>query len=445
MPDGTVVYRVIRPVWQAMLADLRSGVIDAAIVYDLDRLARDPRDLEDAIEVVEHYRRPIVGVTGGFDLVTDNGRFAARILVAQANKASADTARRVARKHVEQQQNGVPTGGRRPFGWNADKRTLNPAEADELRRAVERIIGGWPSAAVVNDWNRRGIRPTRAAQWHQSSLVGLLKNPRLCGLRARGVQDFDPASGITRHHLEIVRRADGTPVAGQWEPIVSVADWEAVNAALRARATAPGPRPIGHNAWHYLLSGFLRCGECGKPLRGMSNASRKGTGYPSHVYACASTAQGGCGRVARHGPKCDAYVTEAVLAKIDVELSGATDAAAGPWPGETELAQLTADIAELTAAWKATPKRISSARYFALLPELETRERELAAERGRHTAAAHAARNRPADIRAEWPDYPLRRQRSIIEDELQAVIVHKAPRRGAPFDPDLLEPIWKTD
>lgn len=445
LPDGTIVYRVIRPVWQDILSDLRAGVIGAAGVYDLDRLARDPRDLEDAIEVVEHYRRPIVGVTGGFDLVTDNGRFAARILVAQANKASADTARRVARKHLQQQQNGVPTGGRRPFGWNDDKRTLNEPEAAELRSAVERIIGGWPSSAVVVDWNKRGVKPTRAEQWHQSSLVGLLKNPRICGLRARGVKEFDSASGITRHSLEVVRNVDGTPVVGQWEPIVSVEDWEAVNAALRARATAPGPRPIGHNAWRYLLSGFLRCGECGKPLRGMSNASRKQNGYPGHVYACASTAQGGCGRVARHGPKCDEYVTQAVLAKVELELSGATETEPGPWPRETELAAVTADIADLTAAWKDTPKRISTARYLALLPDLETRERQLSAERGRYTAAISAARNRPADIRAEWPDYPLRRRRSIIEEELAAVIVHKAARRGAKFDPDLLEPVWRTD
>src|SRR5436309_891726 len=42
LPDGTLVYRVVRPVWQRMLADLRAGVIGAACVADLDRLARDP-------------------------------------------------------------------------------------------------------------------------------------------------------------------------------------------------------------------------------------------------------------------------------------------------------------------------------------------------------------------------------------------------------------------
>ena len=34
------------------------------IVYDIDRLTRDPRHLEDAIETVEHYHRPIIDITG---------------------------------------------------------------------------------------------------------------------------------------------------------------------------------------------------------------------------------------------------------------------------------------------------------------------------------------------------------------------------------------------
>lgn len=446
LADGTVIYRVIRPVWQRMLEDLRSGAVEAAIVYDLDRLARDPRDLEDAIEIVEHYRRPIIGVTGSFDLVTDNGRFAARILVAQANKSSADTARRVARKHVQQQQEGVPTGGRRPFGWKADKRTLEPVEAEELKKAVERVTTGWPLSAVVADWNARGVKPVQSDRWVQSSVVGMMRNPRLCGWRGRGVKNFNAETGVTQTTVEVVRTPDGEPVKGQWEALISPAEWEAVNAVItsKARSLFPTPRPHGHNAWKYLLSGLARCGECGKPLRGMSTASRKKGNWASFVYACASTAMGGCGRIARQGPKTDLHVVEAVLSKVELELTDATTET-GPWAREAELTEVQEDIAALTAAWKSVPKKISSGRYFGLLPDLENRERELTAERGRYTAAVSAVRNRPADIRAEWSSYPLRRQRSIIEEEVSAVIVHRAARRGAPFDPDLLEPVWRTD
>ncbi|MER7872184.1 recombinase family protein [Streptomyces solisilvae] len=103
MPDGPVAYRVIRPVFEGALENLKSGAapngerLDGLIVYDIDRLTRDNRHLEDAIEVVENFRRPIFDITGTLDLLTDNGRTVARLLVTVANKSSSDTARRVRR------------------------------------------------------------------------------------------------------------------------------------------------------------------------------------------------------------------------------------------------------------------------------------------------------------------------------------------------------------
>lgn len=436
LPNGTVVWRVIRPVWQQLLEDLRTGVVDAAIVYDLDRLARDPRDLEDAIEVVEHYRRPILGVTGGFDLVTDNGRFTARILVAQANKASADTARRVARKHAEQQQAGVPMGGRRPFGWKADKRTLEPAEADELKRAAKRISAGTPVSTIVLDWNERGIRTSMGGRWVIGTVKHALRNPRVCGYRSRTVSDFDPATGQTRKYTDLVLSADGSPVPGQWEPVLTVDEWQRLIAVMGERPRRAGQRM----ARKYLLTGLARCGKCGRPLRGGSQASRPHS-RAEFIYACHARSLGGCGGVGRHGPLTDQYVTEAVLSKIDLELADATPAKS-EWTGAAELEAIAGQIAELTEGWRA--KQISSARYFAILPELEQRERELASERGRHLVDAAALHSRPADIRAGWPDYDLGQKRTIIERHLSAVVVHPA-RRGTRFDPDLLEPVWRDD
>lgn len=110
-------YRVIRPVWHQALQRLREGEADGLVVYDLDRLARDPRDLEDAIEVVEHYGKTIVSATASeIDLTTESGVLAARLAVMIANKSSADTARRVSRAHLEKARKGEPVGPRRPFG-----------------------------------------------------------------------------------------------------------------------------------------------------------------------------------------------------------------------------------------------------------------------------------------------------------------------------------------
>ncbi|MFF0628027.1 recombinase family protein [Streptomyces sp. NPDC004296] len=57
-PDGTIDWVVLRPEFRQLLADLALGVIDGVIFYDLDRLVRQPRDLEDLIDIVEYVKRP---------------------------------------------------------------------------------------------------------------------------------------------------------------------------------------------------------------------------------------------------------------------------------------------------------------------------------------------------------------------------------------------------
>ena len=54
LPDGTYGYRVVRPEWENILTALRRGECNALMVPDIDRAMRDPRTLEDLIDVVEY-------------------------------------------------------------------------------------------------------------------------------------------------------------------------------------------------------------------------------------------------------------------------------------------------------------------------------------------------------------------------------------------------------
>src|SRR6266568_8302390 len=189
LPDGSVIWRVIRPVYAAMLQDLAKGIapngerLDGVISADLDRLTRDPRDLEDSIDVVVRHHRPIVDLSGALDLNTTSGQTNARVIVAFKNAQSADTARRVGRKHVALQREGIPTGGHRPFGWLDDKRTLHPVEAPLLQTAVAEILEGRAVTAVAADWNRKGITTARGKKWRAVNLKAVLRNPRMAGYR----------------------------------------------------------------------------------------------------------------------------------------------------------------------------------------------------------------------------------------------------------------------
>lgn len=450
-PDGRTVYRVVRPVFDAALVDLRRGVapngerLDGLIVYDIDRLTRDPRHLEDAIEVVEHFGRPIIDITGSLDLLTDNGRTMARVIVATANKSSADTARRVRRKHQAMQRQGIPAGGARPFGWLPDRRSLDPAEAELVRSAVRRFLAGAPMTGIAADWNQRKVASVNGGKWTTSSFKVMFRNPRLCGLRARGVSEVDPESGrVTRSH-EVVLDPSGRPVVGQWSPIITVDEWRALQAAMD---TSRDKHRYGYNARRYLLSGILRCGVegCGTRLRGGARPER---GEAAFYYGCPSKGVGGCGGVGISGPKADEYITEAVIAKFELEAER-RHASAVPdrWSGEADLETMRLRITELTAGWRARPQLISTARYFGLLPELEREEHELTAQRDRWLAERAAILHQPVSIRDDWRDgrLTLTEKRAYIERYLAAVLVMPVPASGARgrWNPDRMTLVWRA-
>lgn len=88
------------------------GLVDALVVYDLDRLHRHRRELEGFFEVCDSVKlRNIATVSGDVDLGTGHGRMVARMLGAAARHESDNTARRIVMKHAETAQQGKYHGG----------------------------------------------------------------------------------------------------------------------------------------------------------------------------------------------------------------------------------------------------------------------------------------------------------------------------------------------
>ena len=157
LPDGTYGYRVVRPEWEKILTALRRGECNALMVPDIDRAMRDPRTLEDLIDVVEYYGVYVASLTGNIDLTTDAGISAARSLVNQRNQESRNTSRRVIDGQRHAAMKGGNHGGRhRPFGWRKDRIHLNKREAAHIRRELPRILAGVGALTLAREWNARG-------------------------------------------------------------------------------------------------------------------------------------------------------------------------------------------------------------------------------------------------------------------------------------------------
>ncbi|HCG55823.1 MULTISPECIES: recombinase family protein [Brevibacterium] len=439
-------YRVIRPVWAQALRDLRAGVITALAVYDLDRLARDPRDLEDAIEVVQHHGSLIISATSaGTDLMSDSGRAMARVMVTMAQKSSADTARRVARAHLESAHEGRPVGGSRPFGFLADKVTHCPVEAPLVRKAAQDIIDGASIRGIAEEWAAAGIKTVRGGAWNRSVIRHMLSNPRLAGWRVHQGKiatdrDGKPVRLVQPQTLAVVGE-DGKPARAKnpraGEPVEPLLDQDTFD-RLQEALVRPDNRKVKprRGARRYLLSGLVRCAVCHRQMYG--NRWGETGGEMRFYYVC----QGGADdkhAVSVSGHGTDAFLERVVLDRLAVE---DMERPAPEFSGDGRLAQVKEAITELMSVHRTG--LLSGSVVFPQVQQLQEEQERLEAERGefiRATAGPTTARVTPE----VWAGMSTDKRRAIVETLIEAVLIHPGRQRQNKLDYDRIEVVWRQD
>lgn len=418
LPGGAVALRVIRPAFRQLLDDLAAGEVTALVGYDLDRVARDPRDLEDLIDVVEAHHVPTLSVTGSLDLSNDAGITMARVMVAVANKSSRDQSRRIRRKYVELAEAGqVGNGGHRPFGYAADRRTVVPEEAAVLRDLYDQVLAGRSLTTLCRELTERGVKTTTGGRW---SVQGLRLN-LLSGRNA----------GLREHRRQIVG-------AAVWPAIVDRETWERTRALLTrpGRATPPSDGTEWFNARKYLLTGFLFCGRCGHKLRPLRTSG-------SLRFGCPAKSAGGCGGIlVRYDPALD-HVVDLLLDRL-LELDVADVVPHDP----------TRELLDEIAAAETRLQRLAEA--FADDPDADPMELRVAgagirrqiaqARAGINRATAAGRVSRPREVRDAWlaGAYDLAQQRVVLGELIERIDVGPATVRGGPrFEPGRLAVVWR--
>lgn len=229
--------------YDALVAQVRAGVTHI-IVWHVDRLYRQPRELEDLIDLVEQHPVRIEAVRGGgFDLNTTEGRLMARPLVAIAAYESGHKSDRVKRANKRLAEQGAWHGPAR-YGYGPGG-VLIPEQAAVTRQKVDRFLAGESLRSITAWLNRSGIPPLRASTgtsglWHPYTVRSVLSSARISGQRAYAPDTrADPAGG-----REILGRGD-------WEPIITPEETAQIRAILadptRRRTTPARPTLFGRD------------------------------------------------------------------------------------------------------------------------------------------------------------------------------------------------------
>jgi len=302
-----------------VLRMLRARETDYVVIPVVDRFFRHPRDLEDVIDICLETGAALVAASGEIDLSHDQGRLVARLLT---SVAKAETERKGQRQRNANRQAAEAgkrrTGTPRPFGYQADHITTEPAEADAIRWAAGAVLGGASVSAVMRKWTALGLRPPQAPfgplperPWTRTSVTTILRNPALAGITVHRGEEVGP---------------------GTWEPVLPEETWRALAAHLDHPSRKP---PRGAVT---LLGGLARC-RCGNPVQ----AGRNHRGTP--VYRCNPATRGD--RPGPHVAVQSGPVTEYVEAVVLEVLSSNEVAALVSPPPEADTAGLRREAASI--------------------------------------------------------------------------------------------------
>jgi len=299
--DVSATRRKPRPEYQRMIADIKSSRLTALVVWDVDRLTRTPRELEDIIDLADRHGLALASVGGEIDLATPQGRMTARIKGTVARHETEQQSRRLKRKLLERAESGKPHGAV-AYGYRRvidhDERgnrlsardELDPEQAEVIRRAARLLLVGQSLRSVAAEMNARGSRSARGMPWNSTTLKQVLVRDRNAGLR--------------RHLGQVI--GDGT-----WPAIYDRGTHDRVVALL----TDPSRKTSLGSTRRHLLTGIARCGREGCDGRMIVNKGR--VQADGHQQPPAYTCQA-CTRVRRKQAAVDELVESVMIARLSM-------------------------------------------------------------------------------------------------------------------------------
>lgn len=393
----------VRPSYDRMVADYETGLFDAIVCWDLDRLTRQPRQLEDWIDRAEKRGLALVTANGEADLTTDAGRLFARIKVAVAKSEVERKSRRQKRQQQQRAEMGKPpAGGNRLTGYTSSGEIVAD-EAFMVQTIFERFSSG-DSLRGIASWLQAEGFPTRSGgTWTGDTVSGILRNPRYAGRSMYKGVDMGE---------------------GQWPALIDAPTFNAVSSRLAARATGV----TRERKW--LGSGLYFC-ECGRRVRGSG-------GSGGHRYACRDRCY------YRTAMPIDEMVTKVMRARLgrpDLAglLSGSEDAKRlGELNFERQKAlKLIETFQSDYNAGYIDGRRLRAATDLqeSILGSIERKEARIIAAMG-PTSILGA----PDPVHAF--DSAALGMKQLAVDVLMRVTLHRARRGASGFDPDSVTIEW---
>lgn len=275
-----------RPEFQNMIkyCEADNTGISMVIVHKLDRFSRDKYDSAMYKQKLKVKGIRVVSVLENLDNSPESVILES-VIEGMAQYYSANLAREVAKGQKENALKALHNGGDAPLGYDVafDKTYLvNNEEAQAVKIIFDMYVNGYSYSNIIDKLNDLGYKTKRGNKFGKNSLHGILSNEKYTGVYVFNKTQRKGVNGKRNGHKqksedEIIKVEGGMPQIIDKDVFIKAQEM------MQKRKKSPG----AHKATTlYLLTGLIRCGECGYTMQGNKRKDKYGNDYISYRCGC---------------------------------------------------------------------------------------------------------------------------------------------------------------
>ena len=299
-----------RPQYQLMMHKIKNKEIDSIVIYQLNRLGRNARDIHNTMQLCDDLGTVIYSATEGFDSSTSFGRAVIGILASLAQLEREQLAERVKDNMYTLAKMGRWLGGQSPLGFDGSReyyiddsgkeRSITKLKRNEEELKVVKLLYDKyleeKSLSQVGKWSlMNNLRGKNGGNLNKNAINVILKNP-VYVQSSKEVFDY-----LSKEGYEVCGEPNGNGLlrygkddeqiaaTAKHKGIIPSDKWIEVQTILKNN-TIKAPRIGKTNT--ALLSGLLRC-SCGSTMRIAYGQKRKDGTKPFYYICNMKTDSGG--------------------------------------------------------------------------------------------------------------------------------------------------------
>ncbi|WP_027085441.1 recombinase family protein [Cohnella panacarvi] len=284
--EGQSAKDMRRPYVQKLIDRVKQKEFDIVLTSKLDRMSRNLLDMLQFVKLLDEYDCHYVSATESFDTSTAVGRMVLQLLATFAEFERERNSERVKDNMLSLARNTNKALTRPCFGLDIynGMYEINDNESQFVLLMADLAEAGDGYRMIAKKLNERGSCTKAGKPWDQTNIKRVLRNPVIAGNTIYNMRENKNGKTVIRDKEQWIVKENTHPA------IIPPERQQRILAILDSRI----PANKHADSETYLLTGLVKCGHCGRNMRGNTARYKRpnNKNYDYFRYICSGYAIG---------------------------------------------------------------------------------------------------------------------------------------------------------